>query len=330
MAGLLYLGAGLGMLITGYVGKKAVNAAKEASLNKSDLLWVILMIVLDVSAPILLLFGLSMTVSANASLLFNFEIVATTLVARLFFKESVNKRIGLAITLITLASVVLSFESGNTFRFSAGSLLVLGACICWGFENNCTRNISAKNPFQIVILKGIFSGGTSLVIGLLTEAVTFDVIKMLLTMLLGFFSYGLSVFFYVKAQRELGAARTSAYYAFAPFAGVLFSFAIFGLGANTQFIIAFVIMCIGAYLSLSERHSHTHTHEYLVHEHRHTHDDGHHSHHAGDQLFPAGTAEGSARCAPPLHHGLSGKRIPSQGRTMDRENFPAAQPGVTR
>lgn len=284
LAGLLYLGAGIGMLAADSINTGKKVEAQEASLAKSDLFWVISMIVLDILAPILLLFGLSMTSSANASLLFNFEIAATTLVAMIFFKEAVNKRVSLAIVLIMAASILLSFDMGNSMKFSAGSLLVLGACLCWGFENNCTRNISAKSPSQIVILKGIFSGATSVIIGIFTENITFNAGKILLAMVLGFFSYGLSVFFYIKAQRDLGAARTSMYYAVAPFAGVIFSFMMFGIGVNIQFLAAFVIMSVGAYLSVTENHVHEHTHEVLVHEHRHTHDNHHEHMHTGDEL----------------------------------------------
>lgn len=284
LAGLLYLGAGLGMLGVESIKNRNKIESKEARLDKSDLFWVIAMIALDVLAPILLLLGLSTTTSANASLLLNFEIVATTLVAMLFFKESINRRVTLAISLITIASIILSFDSDNVFAFSTGSLLVIGACLCWGFENNCTRNISAKSPSQIVILKGIFSGGTSLIIGLLTEKIVFSIAGVLFALLLGFFSYGLSVFFYIKAQRELGAARTSAYYAVAPFAGVAFSFILFGVGGNIRFFAALAIMCIGAYLSATERHNHSHTHDMFQHEHRHNHDDGHHDHHDGELL----------------------------------------------
>lgn len=281
LAGLLYFGAGLGMSVVSSVNSKK-SAYKESSLAKSDLRWVIVIVILNILAPILLLFGLAITTSANASLLFNFEIAATALAAAVFFKEALNKRIITAILLILTASIILSFETSNTLNFSAGSLLVLGACICWGFENNCTRNISGKNPAQIVIVKGLFAGGAAIVIGLLTEKISFGIVQVFFAMALGFFSYGLSVFFYIKAQRDLGAARTSAYYAVSPFVGVLFSFIFFGADLGLKFIIAFIIMSIGTYLSVTENHSHTHTHEAIEHEHRHSHDDGHHNHNEGE------------------------------------------------
>jgi len=281
LAGLLYCGAGFGMLFIGLVEKcleRTKGRKKEANLGKEDLVWVVGMILLDVLAPILLLLGLSRISSANASLLFNFEIVTTTIVASIVFKEAIGKRLLLAIGIITTASILLSFENFSAFQFSFGSVLVLGACVAWGFENNCTRNISGKSPLQIVVLKGVFAGLTSLVIGLATEKVSFVWLPILGALLTGFIGYGLSVFFYVRAQRDLGAARTSTYYAIAPFTGVFFSFLLFGTGLNLKFCVAFVLMSIGAYFAVSEAHRHAHHHEPIIHEHSHTHDDMHHGH----------------------------------------------------
>lgn len=297
LAGLLYFGAGTGMILLGFAkreinnrkirkaemksneGSSVKSAEKEARLGREDLVWVIGMIALDVVAPIFLLLGLSRISPANASLLFNFEIVTTTIVASVFFKEAIGKRLLLAIGIITTASVILSVEDFSAFNFSIGSILVLGACIAWGFENNCTRNISGKSPEQIVILKGIFAGTTSLVIGLLTEKVIFLPAPIFGALLTGFLGYGLSVYFYVKAQRDLGAARTSTYYAVAPFAGVIFSFLIYRTGIDLKFCIAFALMTVGAYLAVSEIHKHKHLHEKIQHEHSHTHDDLHHEGH---------------------------------------------------
>ena len=283
LAGLLYSGAGIGMLILGLISKRKKNIEgrhKEANLEREDLIWVIGMIVLDVIAPILLLLGLSRVSPANASLLFNFEIVTTAIVASVFFKENIGKRLLIAIGIITAASAILSFEDFTTFNFSVGSILVLGACVAWGFENNCTRNISGKSPSQIVILKGIFAGSTSLIIGLIVEKVIFLPGPILAALLTGFLGYGLSVYFYVRAQRDLGAARTSAYYAVAPFAGVFFSFLIYRTGVDFKFFLAFALMTVGAYFAVTETHKHKHLHKKIKHEHSHIHDDMHHEKHS--------------------------------------------------
>lgn len=279
MAAFLYLGAGLGMSVLAFIKRSNNQEPKEAGLTRQELPFTLAMIVLDIAAPVFLMLGLSMTIAANASLLGNFEIVATSLLAMLFFKETIGRRLWLAISLITLSSIILSSDNLSGFSFSAGSLFILLACICWGLENNCTRKLSIRNPLQIVIIKGLSSGLGSLLIALLIlseKAVHGGYI--FAALLLGFFSYGLSIFFYVYAQRELGAARTSAYYAIAPFIGVALSFLLLGERPTASFTVALLIMLVGAYFAVSEKHKHPHTHPRIIHEHRHSHNDGHHNH----------------------------------------------------
>jgi len=276
MASLLYFGAGIGMGIVVLV--KDTKNSNEAKLSKGDLPYIIGMIVLDIIAPIFLMSGLLLSSPANVSLLNNFEIVATSFIALFFFKEVIGKRMWLAITLITISTIILSFEDVRHFSLSIGSLFVLAACISWGFENNCTRMMSLKNPLQIVIIKGIGSGIGSLAIAIFMKAYSSSVGYILFTLLLGFFSIGLSVYFYILAQRDLGATRTSAYYAFAPFIGVILSFISFQQSLTASFLVALVVMALGTYFTISERHSHLHIHEPIEHEHRHNHNDGHHNH----------------------------------------------------
>ncbi len=166
MAGFLYVGAGIGMVFIAFIRKLQKTEMKELKLTKSELPYTIAMIVLDIVAPICLLFGLNATTAANASLLNNFEIVATAIIALMVFKEKISIRLWVGILFVTLSCGILSFEDVSSLRFSYGSLFVLLAAICWGFENNCTRKISSKDPLQIVLLKGIFFGIGSLVIGL--------------------------------------------------------------------------------------------------------------------------------------------------------------------
>ena len=155
MAALLYLGAGLGMCAV-RLGQRALNTPRrEQSLARADLPYVAGMVALDIAAPIFLMLGLSRTTAANASLLNNFEIVATSIIALFVFGEAISRRLWAAIGLITLASILLSVEGTESLSFSAGSLLVLLACVCWGFENNCTRRLSEKDPLEIVTVKGL-------------------------------------------------------------------------------------------------------------------------------------------------------------------------------
>ena len=189
------------------------------------------------------------------------------------------RRLWLAIVLVTLASVILSFEGEGSLVWNEGSLLVLGACVCWGVENNCTKMLSSKSSVEIVIIKGIFSGLGSLAVALLSGEVFPALYWALAVMALGFVAYGLSINYYILAQRDLGAAKTSAYYALAPFLGVGFSMALLGGRPALQFYIALALMAGSAILmtkdTIALQHSHLHTH---VHSHEHSHNGHAHTH----------------------------------------------------
>ena len=252
MAGFLYFGAGLGMFlytsISGVFGKKVV----KEPLTKAELPYTIAMILLDIAAPILLMHGLSITTSANATLLNNFEIVATSLIALVIFKEFISKKLWIAISLVTLASVILTFEGAGSFTFNLGSLMVLGAATCWGFENNCTRMLSHKSSEEIVIIKGIFSGLGSLIAAFILGEQIPQLIYIVAVMVLGFVSYGLSINFYIMAQAKLGAAKTSAYYSIAPFLGVAFSLFLVGERPAIQFYVALTVLLAGTVLIIRD------------------------------------------------------------------------------
>jgi drug/metabolite transporter (DMT)-like permease len=253
LASLLYLGAGTGMMIVGIVRKAFGKGKTELYLTKNELPYTVGMIALNIAAPILLMLGLKATTAANASLLSNFEIVATATIAFFGFKEIISKRLWLAIGLITLSSLILSFEDTSSFLFSFGSLFVLLGCVCWGFEHNCTRMLSQKDPLEIVVIKGFGSGIGSLVIALVIGERAYYPLYIGCALFLGFVSYGLSIFFYVYAQRELGAAKTSAYYAVAPFIGVTISLIIYHEIPSFTFLIALLIMVAGTYFTFSKR-----------------------------------------------------------------------------
>ena len=301
MAAFLYLGAGVGLFVYGAAIKE-----KGEKLTKAELPYTVGMIVLDIAAPILLMLGLQHTGSANASLLNNFEIVATSLIAFFAFREKLSKQLIAAIVMVTAASVTLSFEGAGSLQFNSGSLLVLAAACCWGLENNCTRMLSNKSSVQITTIKGIFSGIGSLIVALTVGEKLPGFIWALAVMALGFVAYGLSINFYIKAQKDLGAAKTSAYYSVAPFFGVLFGVLLLREELGIQFYLGLSIM-IGATVLMvkdtislqhTHEHSHSHTHEHAhgdlihAHEHSHTHSHTHihdqdesahgHTHHALD------------------------------------------------
>ena len=252
MAALLYLGAGIGLSIMRLVQRGMGKGQKEKPLTRKDLPYTIGMVVLDIAAPIFLMIGLTGTTAANASLLNNFEIVATSVIALCIFKETISKRLWGAIVLVTISSLVLSVEDISSFSFSFGSIFVLLACVCWGLENNCTRMISNKDPLQIVVIKGFGSGIGSFVIALVLGEHFSNWGYIVCALLLGFVAYGLSIFFYIYAQRYLGAAKTSAYYALAPFIGVALSLVIFREVPTASFVIALLIMIAGTYLASTD------------------------------------------------------------------------------
>ena len=249
MAAFLYLGAGIGLFIYGKITKEQEHSE---SLTKAELPYTIGMILLDIAAPILLMLGLGSTNSANASLLNNFEIVATSCIAFLIFKEMISKRLTLAIILVTIASIMLSFEGKGSFEFNTGSLLVLAASCCWGLENNCTRMLSSKSSVQITTIKGLFSGLGSLIVALIAGENIPEIIWMIAVLILGFVAYGLSINFYIKAQKHLGAAKTSAYYSVAPFLGVFFGIVLLNETPCIQFYIGLIIMIIAIVLMIKD------------------------------------------------------------------------------
>lgn len=292
MAAFLYAGAGIGLFFYGIFTKE--NGSK---LTKNELPYTLGMIVLDIAAPILLMLGLERTSSANASLLNNFEIVATSLIAFFAFREKLSRRLSVAIVLVTAASIALSYEGSGSFQFNTGSLLVLAAACCWGLENNCTRMLSSKSSVQITTVKGIFSGLGSLIVALIMGEKLPGLIWIFAIMLLGFVAYGLSINFYIKAQKELGAAKTSAYYSIAPFLGVIFGILFLQERPGIRFYIGLAIMVAATVLMVKDTislqhthdHCHTHTHEHahgdLVHSHEHTHRHSHtHTHGEDDSL----------------------------------------------
>ncbi|HEY5560551.1 MAG TPA: DMT family transporter [Clostridiaceae bacterium] len=288
LASLLYLGSGLGLLIFQIVNriikKQVIN---EAPLRKKDFLWLLGAIITGgIIAPIILLSSLKITPASTASLLLNFEGVATTIIAIIFFKENVGKQILTAVILITFASIILSWNLENQWGFSIGSLGIILACFCWGMDNNFTRVISSKNPFSIVAIKGIIAGLFTLVLSTILKTQMPGLKVIIIAMIIGFFCYGLSIVLFVFAMRDLGSTRTSVLFGTAPFIGSILSFILLGDIPSRMFFISLPIMIIGSVLLLKEGHQHKHLHEVIEHEHRHNHNDGHHDHeHSNEQII---------------------------------------------
>ncbi len=275
MAAFLYLGSGTGIsLIKLY--QRATAKQKEAGIKAPDVKWLAGAILSGgIIAPIILMISLKNTPASTASLLLNFEGAGTTVLALLFFHESISRRALIAVAVITLASIFLSTDFGNNWGLSLGALGVLSACLLWGLDNNLTRNISAKDPLTIVAWKGLVSGIFSLLLGLALGQQLPALTIILSILLLGFISYGLSTMFFIYSMRGLGAARTSALYGTAPLVGVVLSIVIFRDPITLVLIIAVLLMMAGAYLLANEEHAHFHIHMPVIHEHIHSHDEFH-------------------------------------------------------
>jgi drug/metabolite transporter (DMT)-like permease len=280
LASFLYLGSGIGLFLFQIIKKLfKKQTSTEAGLNKADMPWLIGAILTGgVAAPILVLFSLKTTPASTASLVLNFETVATAMIALLFFKEAVGKRIWVSVICITLGSIIITWNFENHWGLSVGIIGIILACVCWGLDNNFTRNISSKNPFTIAIIKGISAGLISLLLAFLFKNPFPNIKIIFIAMLLGFFSYGFSIVLFVYAMRELGSARTSSLFGAAPFIGTILSFIIFKNVPNITFIISLPIMILGAVLLFRERHLHEHIHELKEHNHSHSHEDKHHNH----------------------------------------------------
>ncbi len=252
LSSLLYFGAGFGILLVIFGWSRIDPQQARVTFTNGDVPYILAMIVLDIIAPILLMWGLTMIPAAHVALLNNLEIVFTAVVAWVLFKEKIGHRMWIPIMLIILSGVILGFDDLTTFSFSSGVLFVMGASLAWGIENNATRHLSRHNPLHVVVLKGIGSGTGALLVTLMMNGLSSHVPYILLALLLGFVAYGMSLFFYISAQRHLGATRTSAYYSTAPFVGAVFSFLILGETLTLYFVIAFTVMVIATLLLIRE------------------------------------------------------------------------------
>jgi drug/metabolite transporter (DMT)-like permease len=281
LAGLLYLGAGMGLSLV-HVGRNAMGLpAVEAPLRRSDVPWMSAIILFGgVLGPLLLMLGLNQTDAASGSLLFNLEGIATMAIAWLVFKENVDRRLLLGAAAIVLGVMVLSYE-GQSVSFNLGATLIAGACLSWGIDNNLTRKLSSSDPVFIAMTKGLAAGVVNLVIGFARGGTLPAVGVTGFAALVGFLGVGVSLVLFVLALRHLGTARTGAYYALAPFIGALMSILFLGDHLTVKLVIASVLMAFGLWLHLTERHEHDHGHGDLEHEHAHIHDSHHQHTHEG-------------------------------------------------
>ncbi|MDP9361139.1 MAG: DMT family transporter [Acidobacteriota bacterium] len=283
LAGLLYLGSGIGLGVVWLRRRRSTEVARETPLTKRDVPALAGAIAFGGAiGPVLLMIGLSRTPASAASLLLNLEGVFTALIAWFAFHENFDRRIALGFLAIVAGGVALSWQGGLAGGGIVGPLAVAGACLCWAIDNNLTQKVSAGDPVQIAMLKGLVAGSINTVIALALGASWPSAPRVAAALTLGFLSYGVSLVAFVLALRQLGTARTGAYFSTAPFVGALLSLIVFRERPTSSLIIAAVLMGIGVWLHVSERHEHDHRHEATEHDHPHVHDVHHQHAHAPD------------------------------------------------
>jgi drug/metabolite transporter (DMT)-like permease len=286
LAGLIYLGSGVGLLAVTVASRLARGDASETSerLGVRGSVWLGLAILSGgVIGPLLLMAGLSRTPASSASLLLNLEGVLTALLAWFVFRENFDRRVALGMASIVAGAAVLSWQGDIAVSGYVGPLAVAGACLAWGLDNNLTRKVSLSDPVRIAMLKGLVSGPVNLLLALALGAVLPPTSLIGLAAVLGFLGYGVSLVLFVLALRELGTARTGAYYSTAPFVGALVAVLIFHEPLTLSLMAGGLLMGLGVWLHLTERHEHDHSHEPLTHTHSHSHDLHHrHAHNADD------------------------------------------------
>ncbi|HTD03967.1 DMT family transporter [Undibacterium sp.] len=280
LAGLLYLGSGLGLLVFYLMRAILFQTAQTgtAGLTAPDLPWLGGAIVAGgIAGPVLLMLGLTLTPASSASLLLNMEGVLTALLAWFVFKENFDRRIFAGMLLIVVAGILLSWEQVPVLGVPWGALAIVGACLCWAIDNNLTRKVSASDAVQIAGIKGLAAGSINLAIALSLGLPLPPMSTMLTAGILGFCGYGLSLVLFVLALRHLGTARTGAYFSAAPFVGAAISLVMLSENPGAAFWIAAALMAAGIWLHLTETHEHAHQHEPMEHAHAHSHD-AHHQH----------------------------------------------------
>jgi len=280
LAGLLYLGAFMGLSLYSIIkGVFSDESVRSTNLKKGDYPWLFGAVVSGgIIAPICLMLGLSQISGFTTSLLLNLEGIFTAVIAVIFFDEKAGKRLWLALMCMTVAGVFLTWDSSQSKFNFLGPLLVTFAMLCWGIDNNLTRNISTRNPIQITRIKGFVSGLVSISLAYTIGInIQWDV-SILYALLLGSFSYGISLVFFIKALEGLGSFRTGIFFSLAPFIGAVTSLILLQEWIGWVMFPAIMLTVAGVWLISTEKHLHLHLHQEVVHTHLHNHKDSHHIH----------------------------------------------------
>ena len=297
LAGLLYVGAGLGMWVW-----RLVRRAPRVRLARHEVPWLVGAVVAGgIAGPVLLMFGLASMPASGASLLLNAEGVLTAVIAWVVLREPADRRVVLGMAAIVAGAVVIAVPTAQAQVTSVWpALAVVGACACWALDNNLTRKVSLTDATWLVAVKGTVAGPTNLVLALVLGAQLPALRATGAALVLGFVAYGLSLVLFIVGLRHVGTARAGAYFSVAPFFGAVLAVA-FGDAVTWQLLVAGALMAVGTWLHLSEQHGHEHTHHAVTHDHWHTHDDGHHDHEHGE-LVAAGVRHRHVHTHEPVTH----------------------------
>lgn len=302
LAGILYFGSGLGLFVLFWVQNFFMPSSAEARLGKKDTpIMAGATVFGGLLGPVFLMYGLSLTAPASASLFLNLEAVLTAAIAWFIFKEAYDRRILIGMLFIVLGGIALSWTNNFEMSNFAGPGLIASACLSWGMDNNFTRKVSASDPVQIAMVKSLIAGSTNLGLSTLVHARAPSLLIIAEGSLTGFSGYGVSLTFFVLGLRGIGTSRTGAYFSMAPFVGAALSILFFHDHFSVQLLIAAFLMGIGVYLHLTEAHVHEHLHEEMAHEHRHAHDQ-HHQHQHGPNNPPREPHTHSHPHFPDIHH----------------------------
>jgi drug/metabolite transporter (DMT)-like permease len=278
LAGVLYLGSGAGLILLRYLGGQ-----RGVSVPAKDLPWLAAAVALGgVAGPVLLMWGLARMPASSASLLLNAEGVFTALLAWFVFRENFDRRIAFGMMLIVAGAITLSWPDDTRWDAALPSLAVVAACLAWALDNNFTRKVALADATLIAMIKGLVAGSVNVALALSLGASLPPPAPLAAAALLGFFSYGLSLVLFVRALRDLGSARTGAYFSTAPFAGAALSVVLLNDPVSWNLGVAAVLMGLGVWLHLTEHHAHAHAHKPMDHEHEHEHDEHHRHGHAQD------------------------------------------------
>jgi drug/metabolite transporter (DMT)-like permease len=312
LAGLLYCGAGIGIfLLRRLVPAIQSLASQEEALRRKDLPWLAGAIAAGgIAGPIFLMAGLARTDATAASLFLTLEGAATALMAWFVFHENFDRRIALGMACLIAGTVILAWSGRPTTTGIIGPLLIVCGCVMWGLDNNLTRKVSLSDPLQIVELKGLVAGPINLALGIWAGGSLPAASSLLIGLGVGFVGYGLSLVLFVMALRNLGTARTSAYFATAPFLGAIAAVIALGEPVTVQLLVAGAVMAVGVWLHLTERHEHEHIHEPMAHSHPHVHDEHHQHKHSGSEppgephthLHEHGRIKHTHPHVPDMHH----------------------------